>query len=132
MKVNKLLLASVLLILFSQNIFSQSLKKGKWDVQNKSIKGTWEVVAKEDGNYIVFSSDFKTKKAPDLELFISTKKANVINKKKVTKEAVSISKLKSYKGSQSYKIPSNIKIENFSSIIIHCRDYNIFWGAGNL
>ena len=122
----------ILALLVSQTIFSQTIKKGTWDRQNKSIKGTWEVVTKDDGTYIVFSDDFKTKKAPDLELFLSTKQAKDINKKKVVQEAISVSKLKSYKGKQSYKLPSNLKIVDFSSIIIHCRDYNIFWGAGNL
>ena len=133
MKTNKLYFVSAILLLFiSQTIFSQTVKKGTWDRQNKSIKGTWEVVTKDDGTYIVFSDNFKTKKAPDLELFLSTKKAKDVNKKKVIQEATSVSKLKSYKGGQSYKLPSSLKIEDFSSIIIHCRDYNIFWGAGNL
>ena len=125
-------IAFLFLFIATQSIFSQTLKKGDWDRQNKSIKGTWEIIQKSDGNYIVFSDDFKTKKAPDLELFLSKKSAKDINKKKVVQEAVSISKLKSHKGKQSYKLPSNINIEDFSSLIIHCRDYNIFWGAGNL
>ena len=133
MKSNKFYGIILILALFvSQTIFSQTIKKGTWDRQNKSIKGTWQVVTKDDGTYIVFSDDFKTKKAPDLELFLSTKQAKDINKKKVVQEAISVSKLKSHKGKQSYKLPSNLKIVDFSSIIIHCRDYNIFWGAGNL
>lgn len=133
MKSNKFYGITLILALFvSQTIFSQTIKKGTWDRQNKSIKGTWEVVTKDDGTYIVFSDDFKTKKAPDLELFLSTKQAKDINRKKVVQEATSVSKLKSHKGKQSYKLPSNLKIADFSSIIIHCRDYNIFWGAGNL
>jgi len=133
MKSNKFYgITLILALIVSQTIFSQTIKKGTWDRQNKSIKGTWEVVTKDDGTYIIFSDDFKTKKAPDLELFLSTKQAKDINKKKVVQEATSVSKLKSHKGKQSYKLPSNLKIADFSSIIIHCRDYNIFWGAGNL
>ncbi len=122
----------IFLFIATQSVFSQTLKKGNWDRQNKSIKGTWEIIQKSDGNYIVFSEDFKTKKAPDLELFLSKKTAKDLNKKKIIQESLSISKLKSHKGKQSYKLPSDIDINSFSSIIIHCRDYNIFWGAGNL
>ncbi len=132
MKTGKVYLTVIILLLVSQNIFSQSIKKGTWDRQNKSISGSWEIVTKDDGNYIVFSDDFKTKKAHDLELFLSKEKASEVNKKKILKEAISISKLKSHKDGQSYKIPSHINLKEFSSIIIHCRDYNIFWGAGNL
>ncbi|NER14509.1 electron transfer flavoprotein [Leptobacterium flavescens] len=125
--------ALVFLMLFlSQGAFSQSLKKGKWDKQNKSISGSWEITKKSDGTYIVLSDDFKTKKAPDLKLFLSKKQASSVNGKNATKDAVFVAKLKSPKGGQSYKIPSNINIDDYTSLLIHCEKYSIFWGGGNL
>ena len=128
----KISVFSFFLIFAFQNTLAQTVKKGKWEKQNKSISGNFEIVKKESGTYIVLSDDFKTKSAPDLKIFLSKKSLSSITGKNATKEAVLVSKLKKAKGGQSYKLPSTIQLKNYNSIIIHCEEYGIFWGGSSL
>ena len=128
----KISVFSFFLIFAFQNTLAQTVKKGKWEKQNKSISGNFEIVKKESGTYIVLSDDVKTKSAPDLKIFLSKKSLSSITGKNATKEAVLVSKLKKAKGGQSYKLPSTIQLKNYNSIIIHCEEYGIFWGGSSL
>ena len=116
----------------SQTTFAQSIKKGKWEKQNKSISGTFEIVKKDGGTYVVLSDDFKTKSAPDLKIFLSKKTVASVTGKNATKDAAFVAKLKKSKGGQSYKIPSSVNLDNYNSILIHCEEYGVFWGGSNL
>ena len=42
-----------------------------WEKQDFKVKGTWSIEQRADGNYFVLSDNFKTKKAPDLKIFLS-------------------------------------------------------------
>ncbi|MEK6153593.1 DM13 domain-containing protein [Flavobacteriaceae bacterium 3-367] len=125
-------IVSLFLLLVSYTGFSQTIKKGGFEKQNKSISGTFEIVERDGGTYIVLSDDFKTKSAPDLKLFLSKKQLATITGKNAPYGAVLISKLKSAKGGQSYKIPSNIVLKEYSSLLIHCEQYGILWGGSSL
>ncbi|MEO0527205.1 MAG: DM13 domain-containing protein [Bacteroidota bacterium] len=123
---------SLVFLLVSHGTFSQSIKKGKFEKQNKSITGTFEIVKKDGGTYVVLSDDFKTKSAPDLKIFLSKKTVASVTGKNATKDAAFVAKLKKSKGGQSYKIPSNVSLANYKSILIHCEEYGVFWGGSNL
>lgn len=131
-KVSPYFLLSLFLLLVSYTGISQTIKKGSFEKQNKSISGTFEIEEREGGTYVVLSDNFKTKSAPDLKLFLSKKPLNTITGKNATHEAVLVSKLKSAKGGQSYKIPSNIVLKAYSSLLIHCEQYGVFWGGSSL
>ncbi|WP_394749270.1 DM13 domain-containing protein [Spongiimicrobium salis] len=128
----KISIFSFLLFFAVQTTVAQTVKKAKWEKQNKSINGTFEIVKKESGTYIVLSDDFKTKSAPDLKIFLSKKSLSTITGKNATKDAVLVSKLKNAKGGQSYKLSGSVKLSEYKSIIIHCEEYGIFWGGSSL
>lgn len=123
---------SFFLVFAVQATFSQTIKKGTWEKQHKTISGSFEILKKDGGTYLVLSDDFKTKSAPDLKIFLSKKPLNSITGKNATKDAILVSKLKKNKGGQTYKIPGNIKLSEYASIIIHCEEYGIFWGGNSL
>ena len=104
--------------------------KGTWQKQNKSISGHFEIEKTNGTTYIVLSDDFKTKSAPDLKLFLSKKRVSDITGKNATKDAILISELKKTKGGQKYKVPANVQLASYTSLIIHCEQYSIFWGGG--
>ncbi|WP_435625483.1 DM13 domain-containing protein [Flagellimonas sp.] len=124
------ILFTLLVMLSSISMVSQTTSKGTWQKQNKSISGHFEIEKANDATYIVLSDDFKTKSAPDLKLFLSKKRVSDITGKNATKDAVLISELKKTKGGQRYKVPSNVQLVNYTSLIIHCEQYSIFWGGG--
>ncbi len=112
------------LFIFMSNAFA-----GDWQNQKFKVKGNWEIEQRADGNYIVLDETFKTRGAPDLKLFLSKNGFASINGKNATNDASFVAKLTSNKGAQSYKIPSNINVSDYQSLIIHCEQYSKLWAS---
>ena len=125
--IKKIFVLFVALMAITPAAFAQ--QSGGWQKQDFKVKGQWSIEQRTDGNYIVLSDDFKTKKAPDLKLFVSKKSYSDINGKNATQDAAVISLLDSHKGGQSYKIPSNINLSDYQSLIIHCEQYSKLWAS---
>lgn len=102
---------------------------GGWENQDIKVNGTWSIEKRNDGNYLTFSDDFKTKNAPDLKIFVSNKTYSDINGSNATEGAVLVSNLKSNKGEQSYKIPANISLSDYKSLVIHCEQFSKMWAS---
>jgi len=105
----------------------QSFTKKKY-----KIKGQWSVVQEGGKTIIRFSDDFKTKKGPDLKVFLSPQSVGEVTGKTALSGAVTLGVLKSNKGAQDYVLPSGVSLANFSSILIHCEAYSVLWGGGKL
>ena len=100
-----------------------------WEKQDFKVKGTWSIEQRADGNYFVLSDNFKTKKAPDLKIFLSNTAYQDVTGANATNDAVQITLLSSHKGGQSYKIPANIDVSDYSTLILHCEQYSKLWAA---
>ncbi len=100
-----------------------------WKNQEFKVKGAWSIEQRADGNYLILDDAFKTKNAPDLKFFVSKKGFSSINGKNATDGAVLVSKLKSAKGGQEYKIPANINLGDYSSLVLHCEQYSKLWAS---
>lgn len=87
----------------------------------------------EGGKTIIrFSDDFKTKKGPDLKIFLSPQTVGEVTGKTALDGAVTLGVLKSNKGTQDYVVPNGVSLANFSSVLIHCEAYSVLWGGGRL
>jgi len=78
--------------------------------------------------------DFEAKKAPDLKIFLSKAALDDIESKNALKngEPVLVAKLTIYKGKASYNIPASIDISKYKTIMVHCEEYDKFWGGSSL
>lgn len=101
-----------------------------WIKKSQSIKGSWSIEVKEDGEYLILSDDFKTRKGPDLKLLLSTLSSAEVNGKNASEGSLFISELESNKGGQSYKLPKGYT--DYSTLLIHCEKYSKLWGASDL
>lgn len=130
---------SVIAFMFSCLIFgflavgvASAETAGGFTNKEYSIKGGWSVETMGDQNIIKFTGDFKTKKGPDLKVFLSPRLIESVSGADATQEAVLVSKLKSNKGEQVYVLPEGIDLADFQSILIHCEAYSVLWGGANL
>lgn len=105
---------------------------GDWEKKGYSIKGNWSVEQRGDTHVIVFDKKFKTKKGPDLKLFLSPTSIDDVTGATATEGSVFLAELKSHKGAQEYVIPANIDINDFASLLIHCEAYSHLWGGARL
>ena len=92
------------------------------------MSGSWSIT----GNTLTISDDFKTKSAPDLNIFLSTAPLSQLNGRNATRNATLVSPLASASGGQQYQLPAGIDLSQFQTIIIHCEAYSKLWGGAPL
>ncbi|MEM7625848.1 MAG: DM13 domain-containing protein [Planctomycetota bacterium] len=100
---------------------------GKWTKKNYKASGTWSIVQNGEQLSVKLDSKFKTKKAPDLKIFLSPKSPKQLNNKNATRGALKVGLLKSHKGAQTLAIPAGTNLDDYASIIIHCEQYSKLW-----
>ena len=111
---------------------SETLHTGVWKKKTSKSSGEWSIVKEHGRTFVKLSDDFKTRKAPDLKIFLSPLSAAAANGKNATEGAVLISALSSHKGAQIYEIPAGVDLAAYKSILIHCEAYAKLWSAADL
>ena len=105
---------------------------GTWTTKGYAINGGWKIVAREDKKIIVFDERFKTRKGPDLKVYLSRIAITEIKGEHVVQSSVEIGPLTSRKGAQEYEIPEHVNVSDFASLLIHCQAYAHLWGGAAL
>lgn len=96
------------------------------------VKGSWQIVEENGKTLIRFNKNFKTKGGPDLKIFLSPLSIGDVTGKTATKGAVQLGELQSTKGGQDYILPDGVSLEDFKSVLVHCEQYSVLWGGGDL
>lgn len=122
------------LVSTSFSVFADETLRGPGDWIKKSyrIAGEWEIVSRDNTRFIVFNEDFKTKKGPDLKIYLSRMPISDIEDGDVEPSSIKISALKSHKGHQEYALPADINLDEYRSMLIHCEAYTHLWGGASL
>lgn len=127
-----LLIFTSLTFSFTQEIAYQ----GEWDNYSRwtTFEGSWKIVKSGDKHQLIMGDDFEAKKAPDLKIFLSKANLDDIESKNALKEGepVLVAKLTSYEGKATYEIPASIDISKYKTIMVHCEEYDKFWGGSAL
>ena len=91
----------------------------------KQQKTTGEVkLVKENGKrYLVFNSEFSTPTGPDVFVILH-RKDKVTNGIKES-NYINIAKLEKFSGGQRYLIPDNVDLDDYQSVGIWCREFNV-------
>ena len=94
-----------------------------------NISGTGLLEADPEGTTLSFDNAFNTQSGPDLHVYLS------INFEAPTTPGntnIDIAELTSNNGAQSYTIPSNVSLDDYNYVLIHCKSFNHWWGGGLL
>lgn len=130
--------AAVLIALLSavllpgQVAFAGDDQGGTWTRKSQSIKGSWRIVDSADGRYLELDDAFRTRRAPDLKLFLSPLPADEITANNATSGSVLIAPLKKAKGAQRYALPDGLDLDEFQTLVLHCEQYTKLWGVSPL
>lgn len=103
---------------FADTIVKRGTIKG---VSVKWTTGSVQIVKTSSGHELRLGSNFKTKRGPALVVFLGNEKPSK-----------RLGKLKAIEGSQTYKIPASVNINEFQKVFIHCVPFNATFGAGRL
>lgn len=124
-----LYVSSIFLVINSSSSDASMDQAGSWTQKKYSIKGDWNITTSDNQTVIRFGDKFKTKKGPDLKVFLSPKSIGTVTGKNAADDAVLIAVLKSNKGAQEYVLPEGVDINDFESLLIHCEQYSVLWGG---
>ena len=96
------------------------------------IHGDWAVSSDNGQTIIAFDDDFKTKGGPALKVYLSPKPIETLTGQTALADSLYLGVLKSNEGAQQYRIPDDIDISQYSSLIIQCEAYSVLWGGFDL
>ena len=111
---------------------AEVLHNGQWAKKTYRASGDWTIYTESGKTYVKLSSDFRTRNAPDLKLFLSPRAAADANGDNATDGSVLILPLSSNRGEQVYEIPASVDLADYKSILIHCERFSKLWSAADL
>lgn len=109
----------------------QRIAGGVWVKTSYAIAGRWAIVMRGGKSYIEFDDDFKTRRGPDLKVYLSTRAVEQLSDRTVAANAVEIAALKRPRGAQQYEIPARLDLNDYRAVLIHCKRFSHLWGGGN-
>lgn len=117
---------------------AKTIKSGTFVAGEHDTTGSVRIFRESGKNYLELNPAFTTSNlGPDLYVILH-QSDNVLASSQPPayplKEAdyVIIERLQEYSGSQRYAIPQNIKLENYQSAVIWCRQFNATFGTAKL
>ncbi len=124
----------ILLMLMYISLVGYSFEyKGQWEKASYRVRGSWSIVSKEDGIYVILDEKFKTKKGPDLFILLSPKKYSEVTDGNASDGAYKVAQLEKFKGAGEYKImDEDLDIGEYKSILIHCVEYSHLWAGSDI
>ncbi len=105
---------------------------GELERKSKRTSGDFEIVETENGHVLRLSDNFRTGSGPDVKVFLSRQNASSANGRNATRDAVLLFELPRTSGTHEIAIPSDIDISEFRSVLIHCEQYSVLFGAGDI
>lgn len=98
--------------------------------QAKATTGTAQIVTENGQDYIVFDEAFDTARGPDVTVVLYQGSEAPVKLAANSYEV--IGNLQSFEGGQRYLIPAEIKVEEYGSVAIWCREFNVTFGYATL
>ncbi len=108
------------------------LPSGEFIKKKKKLKGDWSVVERDGSTYIQFDENFRAARGPDLKVFLSPTDVATVTGDTAVNGAINLGELQSTKGAQEYLVPEGVNLADYSSVLVHCEQYAVLWGGGDL
>jgi Electron transfer DM13 len=91
--------------------------------------GGASVVMKDGKQYLMFDQQFKSDEGPDLYVLLHRE---AMPKQYGEADYVSLGRLQQVNGAQVYEIPAGVKVEEFKSAVIWCKQFSATFGFAML
>lgn len=105
------------------------LAEGRLEAVAKRTSGAVQIEERADGRYLVFSGDFRTGSGPDVLVLLHREGAP---RSYGADDYVSLGLVQAFRGAQSYRLPDDLDLADFESVVLWCREFNVTFGAARL
>ncbi|MGR3984315.1 MAG: DM13 domain-containing protein [Gammaproteobacteria bacterium] len=111
---------------------AEILASGAWNGVNFDIRGNWEIISQDGARYIRFDKNFKTRKGPDLKVYLSPDPVALVKERSVASRSLEVAALAAHRGAQQFEIPAHADLADYRSLLIHCKAYAHLWGGADI
>jgi hypothetical protein len=112
-------------------IDSAKSRSGTFVKAEHETQGTARIISDKGSQFIEFDGAFKTDNGPDLFVILTRQKQPPIGGIR-EQDYKLIGALQKVSGTQRYAIPPDLKLEEFGSVAIWCRQFNATFGYAQL
>ncbi|MDJ0708247.1 MAG: DM13 domain-containing protein [Leptolyngbyaceae cyanobacterium MO_188.B28] len=105
------------------------LKSGSFIGVAHSTSGTATIFKQDDQRRLELGNNFSTDSGPDLFVLLH-RSSNPESYR--SEDYLSLGRLQQIRGSQRYLIPADANLENYNSVVIWCRRFNVTFGYATL
>ncbi len=88
--------------------------------------GNARIVSENGQRYLEFDQRFRTVGGPDVRVILSRTQVVPVNVNE--QDYITLAPLESVNGTQRYVIPANVNLDEFPSVAIWCRQFNVTFG----
>lgn len=106
------------------------VSSGKFVTVQKQSTGSAQIITKEGKRYLELSSDFSTGKGPDVKVVLSRQTS--VPAAIAEGSYVTLTPLQQFSGKQRYAIPDDLNLDDFASVALWCRQFNVTFGYAPL
>ena len=106
------------------------LASGNFVKSEKATTGKAEIVSMNGKRYLKLNQAFSTGEGPDVKVILhknSNVPANIKEGNYIT-----LARIKSFNGAQTYEIPEDVNLDEFQSVGIWCEEFNATFGYASL
>lgn len=115
----------------SQTILSQAGENNQFvSVGSKSTNGQIRIIEENGQKYLEFDQSFVTDEGPDLKVILHRDRS--VGSRIQEKDYIEIAPLQASSGAQRYLIPEGVDLDQYSSVAIWCRQFNVTFGYAEL
>ncbi|MDJ0511622.1 MAG: DM13 domain-containing protein [Crocosphaera sp.] len=94
--------------------------------KNHPTSGNARIITENGKRYLEFTEDFTTVTGPDVRVILHRNSSIPVKVKE--KDYINLAALKNFNGAQRYELPQNINLNEFKSVGIWCRKFNVTFG----
>lgn len=135
---------SLLLTIFFFSAAAQAqsiVAQGPWTKVDYEVAGHWKITRHDEQLFVVLGDDFETKNGPDLHILLSPKPLKQLTDANASQDALVVGLLQSsddsvlfkkMKGAQRLVIPSEARLSDYRTILIHCVRFSHLWAGAEL
>lgn len=106
------------------------IARGNFVTVDKTTRGQVNIIEENGRRYIELSSNFRTSSGPQVEVILH--RNNTVPKSIASRDYITLSPLRNFRGNQRYLIPNNVDLDDFNSVAIWCRQFNVTFGYASI
>ena len=108
-------------------------KKGTFKGADSAHQGSGKVeIIETGGKSVVRFTDFEVTNGPDLFVMLAKKKGLKNSDDVKNSSFVELQPLKGNIGNQNYQLPAGLKVEDYGSVVVWCKQFGVLFASAEL